>query len=322
MSIADWNGFELSGIILPDLALENILASVQVNEILKLREVCQVWRDIIQRRTFWKIVCERNGIDWKSIPSRIKEHKRSWIVFYAVCNERIFQRNFIRNHSGHSQFDYWQKLQDGADRIIVESPPIGIDPVPTDAEFMGENDSAFVYSYDWGVLQQKLNLKDVGLTKEIMRTIMPFQFTATQMIGTRFDCGGCFCVVLCLLDKNGTALSFNMFDTIIPPGENWMQTTCALNVIDEFQRFDDIESLAILICGKDTQYWAGNYGIKCTRISVKLKCLSQEEVLRITPHVNYVSHPQNAHIFIGNFWRSILPNRSVGRCPYSRAPRH
>lgn len=79
------------------------------------------------------------------------------------------------------QFDHWQKLQDKADKIIVESPPLGIDRLPTDPKYAGMNDSAFVFSYDWSVLQQKVNVKDVGLTKEIMRTMMPFQFVATQM---------------------------------------------------------------------------------------------------------------------------------------------
>lgn len=137
-------------------------------------------------------------------------------------------------------------------------------------------------------------------------------------IGTRFDCGGCFCVILCLLDKRGEAILFNMSDFIIPAGENWIEVTCTLNVIQEFERIDDIKSFAILVCGKDTQYWAGHYGTKCSRISVTLKCLSQVEAENVEPHINYVKNPQNAHVFIGKFWNSLLPNRSMGRCPYSR----
>lgn len=225
--------------------------------------------------------------------------------------------------------------------MVVESPPIGIEPLPTDSRHVGEIDSAFVYSYDWGVLQQKVNLKDVGLTKEILRTIMPFQFVATQVyvwsidvsfpfisksnetlrivifrIGTRWDCGGCFCVILCLLNKKGEAISINMSDNIILGGENWFESTCTLNVVQEFERFNEIESLAILVCGKDTQYWAGQYGTKCSRISVNLKCLSQTEAESVTPHIKQVTNPQNAHLFIGNFWHSLLPNRPMGRCPY------
>lgn len=37
--IPDWNGVQLSGYILPDIALENLLASVPVADILKLRQV-------------------------------------------------------------------------------------------------------------------------------------------------------------------------------------------------------------------------------------------------------------------------------------------
>lgn len=128
--------------------------------------------------------------------------------------------------------------------------------------------------------------------------------------------------MLCLLDKKGEAILYNMSDHVIPAGENWIETTCTLNVVQEFERFDDIDSLAILIFGKDTQYWAGHYGTKCSRISVSLKCLTKVEAEGVTPHMNNVKNPQNAHIFIGDFWHSLLPNRSMGRCPYSRAPRY
>ncbi|KAG4076440.1 hypothetical protein HA402_005883 [Bradysia odoriphaga] len=105
MSTPDWNGFQLSGYILPDIALENVLASVPIKEILKLRQVCQVWRDITLRRTFWKIVFERNGMDWDSVvPQHIKEREKSWIAFYVACKNRIFQRSIILNHSGHRKF--------------------------------------------------------------------------------------------------------------------------------------------------------------------------------------------------------------------------
>lgn len=109
-----------------------------------------------------------------------------------------------------------------------------------------------------------------------------------------------------------------MYDYIIPSGENWIETAITLNVLDEFERFDDIESLAILVCGKDTQYWAGHFGAKCSRISVTLKCLSEIEAKSVTPHRKYVTNPQNAHVFIGNFWYGLLPSRSMGRCPYSQ----
>lgn len=153
-------------------------------------------------------------------------------------------------------------------------------------------------------------------------TIQLFSPLIIFRIGTRFDCGGCFCIVLCLLDKKGEAILFNMSDAIIPSGENWIETTTALNIVNEIDRFDDIQSLAILVCGKDTQYWKGHFGTKCARISVNLKCLSQIEAENVGPHIKYVTNPQNAHIFIGNFWQSLLPNRSMGRCPYSRAPRN
>lgn len=124
------------------------------------------------------------------------------------------------------------------------------------------------------------------------------------------------------MNKKGEAIQFNIIDNIIPAGENWIESSCTLNVLQEFERFDEIQYLSILICGKDTQYWAGHYGTKCSRVSVTLKCLSPIEAESTTPHLKTVANPQNAHIFLGNFWRNLLPNRPMGCCPYSRVPRN
>lgn len=113
-----------------------------------------------------------------------------------------------------------------------------------------------------------------------------------------------------------------MSDVIIPAGENWLENSCTLNVVDEFDRFDDVKSLAILVCGKDTQYWADHYGIKVSRIALRLKCLSEMEVENVKPHSKYVTNPQNAHIFLGRFWQNLAPRRPMGRCPYSRTTRY
>lgn len=39
MSIADYNGYLLCGKFLPDIALENLLSCVPIDDMLKLREV-------------------------------------------------------------------------------------------------------------------------------------------------------------------------------------------------------------------------------------------------------------------------------------------
>lgn len=79
------------------------------------------------------------------------------------------------------QFNHWSKLKDPADKMIVESPAVGIEPLPTDPRYKNVIDSAFVFSNDWGIMEQKVDLKEVGLTKEIMRAMIPFQFVSTQL---------------------------------------------------------------------------------------------------------------------------------------------
>lgn len=113
-----------------------------------------------------------------------------------------------------------------------------------------------------------------------------------------------------------------MTDSVIPAGENWLTSTCTLNVVQELEQLDEVKHLAILICGKDRQYWAGHYGTKSSRISVTLRCLSPADAEGIAPHSKYVNNSENAHVFIGQFWSNLLPERSVGRCPFSRVSRN
>lgn len=102
MSTSDWNGFQLCGKILPDIALENLLASVPIEEILKLREV---WNSILPNETFCLILFNVVGMssmagynfathflencigtEWNRLDVHTQLHQGTWkIVDGFVC---------------------------------------------------------------------------------------------------------------------------------------------------------------------------------------------------------------------------------------------
>ncbi|CAG7717148.1 unnamed protein product [Allacma fusca] len=306
------NGFILCGKFIPETALEILLSFVPVSDILKLRRVCQLWKDIVSRRSFWKEAFERNGLNWKAIPNNVKEKEDAWIVLFCALKHRIFTKNFVRNHSGEAQFTHWEKLQDGGDRIIIESPPGGISPLPINPDYASGIESAFVTSYGWSTIRQKIDLKEAGLTPEVMKAMIPFQFVCTPMVGIRFDCAAMYCICLCLLDNKGKAVIYNISDGVHQAGENWIQACCTLNVLQEPQHIKKVRHLAVIISGKDNQFWAGHYGPKFSRISVTAKCLTSEEAETVEPHRIHVRNQAVSDLFSmygrRDFWNEMLPN--------------
>ena len=166
-------------------------------------KVCRAWKDITTSRSFWKLVCMRNGVDWNAIPESLKEKEAAWMVFYAASKNKILSKNFVQNHSGHGKsafevlnvflfvnfsiptvienFDNWVVVRAGGERFVVEAPPMGIPPLPSDPRYDGLNDSAFVTSFQWCIQKQTIDLWDAGLTPAVMMTMVPFQMTCVEM---------------------------------------------------------------------------------------------------------------------------------------------
>lgn len=158
-------------------------------------QVCQLWRNIVTRRTFWKDVFERNGARWDTIPQRIKEKDNLWMFSYWW----LTRKDMVKNHSGHGTvlisfynfvkdsmlildgFKHWKRIESFGQKCIIEKPPVGIDPLPRDLHYGGMVDSAFVTSFDWAELRQKISLSKVGLVPEIMEVMTPFNFICKVM---------------------------------------------------------------------------------------------------------------------------------------------
>ncbi|CAG7721222.1 unnamed protein product [Allacma fusca] len=318
------NGFILSGKFIPETVLETLLSFAPVSDIPNLRRVRQLWKDIASRRSFWKEVFERNGLNWKANPNHVAMREDAWIVLFSAAKHKIFTKNFVRNHSGEDfviqlfqnltlnpedvnsassysvwepQFTHWEKIHDGGDKITVESPLAGISSLPANPDYASGVESAFVTWYGWSTIRQKIDLKEAGLTSEVMKAMIPFQFVCTPMVVIRFDSAAMYCLCLSLLVDNGDAMLYNISNGVHQAGEDWIQTYCTFNVLEEHMK--GVRHLLVVIGGKDHQFWPGHYGAKFSRISVTVKCLTSDEVEKVEPHQIYYSHNDVANLFSG-----------------------
>jgi len=253
------NGLLLNGKLIPEPVLEIILSCVNVRDILKLRKVCRLWRDTVSRRTFWKFVFERNEAQWDIIPSHIKERQDCWVALHWL----LTHKDLVKNHSGHDGFKNWKKLESFNNTFIIESPPVGINSLPPKTYYHEKVDSAFVTSYSWIELHQK-----ICLPPKLMDLLVPFDFVCKLMVGARFDCGGEYSIGLQLTNGQGEYLTRNEVSGVIQAGTDWTEISCSLNVTAQYPA----KYLTVSIRGKDNQFWAGHYGTKFSRISVAVKC--------------------------------------------------
>lgn len=115
-------------------------------------------------------------------------------------------KNFIRNHSGHCkfktsmqymfifvafkklnetslaivEFEGWDVSKENVSGWAVEEVAIGCDPLPKDP-FFDSSKSCFVTSNYWASKSFTLDLRDIGLTFEMMVILSPFEIRCTQM---------------------------------------------------------------------------------------------------------------------------------------------
>lgn len=81
-------------------------------QLVGLAQVCRNWKDVITRKSYWKLWFDRRGWDWGLIPGHIKDKPESWIVFHAQVRHHLFTKNLIKNHSG---------VGDGKISVLIKS---------------------------------------------------------------------------------------------------------------------------------------------------------------------------------------------------------
>jgi len=278
--------------VVPEEMMEVILSYCDINDILNIARVCIRWKTITTSRSFWKPVCTQHNISWAEIPTSIKENPNAWVAFHAFCKHDILKKNFVRNHSGQDGFNGWDTetsvYAHHNPPFQIEQVPIGCDRLPDDPSF--DTTSCLATSFNYGRKSQIIDLWRAGLTPAVMRICAPFEITFTEMVGTRFDCGGTGVMSLEFEEfepsendaPDGEEDTPNPISTrtkafTLPPGNDWVtfQITTPRLEADLLQT-SNIRHVVVSSAGKDDRYWAGYYGIKFARCCLTFKCLDLE----------------------------------------------
>ncbi|CAL8137689.1 unnamed protein product [Orchesella dallaii] len=172
------NGLNLGGFTLPENVVELILSKVPNEDILNCKLVCHTWKDIVAGNSFFKLRFEEKGRNWNSIPDKIKSDPKYRPVLHAHLRHGILSKNYARNSSGQDELRGWQMwLGDW----IVSQEPFGCEPLPISNFFKREGQSCFVLKSDKGAKCYCIDLREQGLTPEIMELMLPFQFQFSQL---------------------------------------------------------------------------------------------------------------------------------------------
>lgn len=162
--------------------------------------------------------------------------------------------NWIQNPSGESGLLHWQTPRGRVSPWKVET---------------GEDGTFnFVSSFSTSMMSQQVHLHEYLVAPE----------TATIEIAARFkartDCASIFRMVATRLDKQGNSIEVRDTGVVSAPADAWERITLILSAMER------THSIAITLYGKDSNFWAGNFGSKVKDISVRVLTNDLRGVLR------------------------------------------
>lgn len=117
----------------------------------------------------------------------------------------------------------------------------------------------FVSSYKLCVMSQRLDLSSILRTLPVGRS---FEISARYM--GRTDCPSTFRLEAGLFDEHKRRIAHQMTPILQTPPDYWERAQLVLQ-IPPSSRY-----LKVVVKGKDSRYWSGEYGAKVTELSVRL----------------------------------------------------
>ncbi|XP_052338186.1 F-box only protein 6-like isoform X3 [Oncorhynchus keta] len=101
--------------MLPLEVLEEILLNVHPHQVVCVcRLVCHEWKEVVDSDSLWRERCRREGYQTHDA-TKLPE---DWRLFYFLCKKR---RNLIKNPGAEDKFNGWQIMKNGGDQWNIES---------------------------------------------------------------------------------------------------------------------------------------------------------------------------------------------------------
>lgn len=239
---------------LPVDVVEVILSFVPAEDLLTNCIHVEQWVEIINSNSLWLLKCLRK---WKNVvkPDPISPN------FYRHFYHMPFGVNLLKNPCGRDGMNGWIVTNNGGDGWKVENPAGGADSIPdTDCQF------CFTTSYVNCEKFQSVNLSDYKITAKMMDIVRP-QIKVSEWHAARWDCGSIYKLKVAILDKNSVKLDHFEYEHTETQwtGRQWQKVE---HVFKDYPV--GVRTISFLHEGQDTQFWAGHYGSKMARASVKL----------------------------------------------------
>ncbi|XP_026223031.1 F-box only protein 6-like isoform X2 [Anabas testudineus] len=232
--------------------LEELFLNLPPKEVVcTCRLVCRQWKEVADSEYLWRERCRRESYHLRDVSRTPKD----WRLFYFLCKKR---RNLLKNPRAEDGFKGWIKLHDGGHHWKVEN---GIKPHPDVT--VKKN---FVTSFELCMKSQLINLKREGYNPEFMDHFQP-DIKISDWYAPRWDCGSQYEIRVELLNQKKKPVHTFAPETVY--FEQWNDQKWNQNY------GPGVRYIRFTHGGKDTQFWAGWYGIRVTDSCVEI-CPSVE----------------------------------------------
>nr|XP_046252669.1 F-box only protein 6-like [Scatophagus argus] len=238
--------------------LEEIILNLPPEQVVCVcRLVCRQWKEVADSESLWRERCRREGYYLRDA----SKTPNDWRLFYFLCKKR---RNLLKNPRAEDKMKNWQILENGGDRWKVEEVM-----APHPNEVVQKN---FVTSYGLCMKSQLIDLAEEGYSPSFMDHFQP-DIKISDWYAPRWDCGSEYEIHVELLDQRKRPVKTFAPNTI--SFEQWNDQKWN-QMIHVFQNYGPgVRYIRFTHGGKDTQLWAGWYGIRVTDSCVEI-CLAMD----------------------------------------------
>lgn len=233
--------------------LEEIFLNLPPHQVVCIcRLVCHQWKEVADSESLWKERCRRERYrlrDASKIP-------RDWRSFYFLCKKR---RNLLKNPRGEHEMKNWKILENGGHCWKVEEVMV---PHPNEA--VQKN---FVTSFTMCKKSQLIDLDMEGYNPSFMDQFQP-DIKISDWYAPRWDCGSEYEICVELLDRKKQPIETFAPETICFQQWNDQKWNEMTHVFQDYG--PGVRYIRFTHGGKDTQFWAGWYGIRVTDSCVEI----------------------------------------------------
>ncbi|XP_033987751.1 F-box only protein 6-like [Trematomus bernacchii] len=250
--------------------LEEIFLNLPPGEVVRVcRVVCHQWKEVVDSKSLWKERCRREGYNL----SDTSKNPEDWRLFYFLCKQR---RNLLKNPRGEEELSGWLILNNdyrcfryggrfgGLDGFGGNRWAVHAIREPHPDETVQKN---FVTSYNMAKKSQLIDLEKEGYSPSFMDHFQP-DIRISDWYAPRCDCGCIYEIRAELLNEKKRPIQTfapEIVEFTYGSDERWNEMAHVFKNYGPGVRY-----VIFTHGGRDTQFWAGWYGIRLTESCVEI----------------------------------------------------